>query len=107
MPFELPLPARWAAQGWRAKIREREGPEEPHVTILHGTLGWRFSLREWRCLDADPPARLVPEAVLEHVRAHVPILVAAWDAKYPSNLVRTPNATALEQAKRRKRKKLT
>jgi hypothetical protein len=90
MPEQLTLPEPWASQGWKAKIREREGPEEPHVTILHRTRAWRFSLRRWRCLDSDPPEREVPDGVIDYVRTKLPELVAAWDLKYPKNPVQTP-----------------
>jgi hypothetical protein len=35
MPFDVPLPKKLRAQGWRAKIREKERVEPPHITIMH------------------------------------------------------------------------
>ncbi|SRR6266571_1093730 len=59
MPFALKLPEPWASRGWKAKIRDRERLEPPHVTILHKTSAWRFELRSEKFLDRepDPPGR--------------------------------------------------
>ena len=105
MPEELALPEPWVSQGWKAKIRDREGPEEPHVTILHGTLAWRFSLRQWRYLDTEPSARLVPEEVLDFARANLARLVAGWDRMYPRNVVHSPEPPAEEAPKKPTRKR--
>ena len=35
MPFELPLPKKLKAEGWKVKIREKERVEPPHVTVMH------------------------------------------------------------------------
>lgn len=32
MPFKLDLPF-WEARGWKVKIFDKEGPEEPHVNV--------------------------------------------------------------------------
>jgi hypothetical protein len=34
MPFALRLLDAWARLGWKAKIREDERNEEPHVSII-------------------------------------------------------------------------
>jgi|GEM_PF-418121 hypothetical protein len=110
MAEELPLPEPWASQGWKAKIRDREGPEEPHVTILHGTRAWRFSIRRWRHLDDQPPTRLVPEGLLGYVHARLSTLIGWWDRKYPNNPVQSPEEESKEEKapkrpKRKRRKK--
>lgn len=105
MAEELPLPEPWASQGWKAKIRDREGPEEPHVTILHGTLAWRFSIRRWRHLDDRPPARLIPAELLAHVEGQLPTLILWWNRKYRFNLVQSPAEVPEERPKKPKRKR--
>ena len=51
MPFLLTLPAVWAARGWKAKIREDEHTEEPHVTIALKMWTRRVSLRSGEFMD--------------------------------------------------------
>ncbi len=86
MPYDLPLPPPWRAQGWRVKIRENESRETPHVTIWRGPASprWRVSLRDKSFLM--PPGgsrRDIPRAV----RRHWALLCGAWDAMYPDNPV--------------------
>lgn len=90
MPYQLPLPARCAAEGWKVKIREKERNEPPHVTILRRTLCWRLSLRDgtflippggsWADIDRDVRTTLQ----LPQIWA---ALQATWDGKYPENPV--------------------
>ncbi len=88
MPFDVPLPMKLKAEGWKVKIREKERVEPPHVTIIHKADEWRLGLRDRRLLvppggrikDIDPEVRQIIE---EHWEA----LIAAWDEKYPENPV--------------------
>ena len=85
MPFSLDFPEPWASQGWRAKIRDRERLEPPHVTILQKTKAWRFDLRSEQFLDKDPKPSDVPEPVVDVVRSNLPLLRQEWDRIYPEN----------------------
>jgi hypothetical protein len=87
MPFSLPLLPPWSSQGWKAKIRDRERLEPPHVTVLHRARAWRWNLRSGGFMDADPPADDVPEEIVAFIVEHLAELRAAWDAMYPSNPV--------------------
>jgi hypothetical protein len=104
MAKELSLPEPWAGRGWKAKIRESEGPEEPHVTILFRTFAWRFSIRNWRHLDREPPTRDVPQEVLDFVQRNLPTLIEWWDLKYPENPVRSSEEVPPEVSKKARRK---
>ena len=46
MPFDVPLPRRLKAEGWKVKIREKERVEPPHVTVMHKADEWRLGLRD-------------------------------------------------------------
>jgi hypothetical protein len=81
------LPQRYARQGWKLKIRDRERTEAPHVTVLFRTKAWRFGLRELRFLDREPPPREIPEAILDCIADQFLDLVGAWDEIYPFNKV--------------------
>jgi hypothetical protein len=87
MPFSLRLPDAWATLGWKAKIREDERNEEPHVSILFKLWTWRLSLRTGEFLDAAPPPRNVPAELVGWVWCHRELLRARWDEKYPENVV--------------------
>ncbi|MCZ7586082.1 MAG: hypothetical protein M5R36_23695 [Deltaproteobacteria bacterium] len=69
------------------KIRDRERVEPPHVTILYKTLAWRFGLRSEGFLDKVPEPGNVPIAVLDEIRANLPLLRTEWDRMYPENPV--------------------
>ena len=88
MPFDVPLPKKLRAEGWKAKIREKERVEPPHVTIMHRADEWRLGLRDGRLL-VPPGGRLkdIDPAVREIIEEHWDALVAAWDEKYPENPV--------------------
>ena len=87
MPFSLRLPEPWATLGWKAKIREDERNEEPHVSILFKLWTWRLSLRTGEFLDAVPRPRDVPAELVEWVWGQRELLRANWDEKYPENVV--------------------
>ena len=85
--FSLPLPPKWSAQRWKAKIRDQERSEPPHVTIIRATRSWRWGLRDQRFLDREPNPAEVPDEIVEHLRQNLAQLVAAWDERYPENPV--------------------
>jgi hypothetical protein len=87
VPFALNLPEPWASRGWKAKIRDRERLEPPHVTILHKTCAWRFDLRSEKFLDKEPKPRDIPEEVVGAVRSNLTLLRQEWDLMYPENRV--------------------
>ncbi|HVG43925.1 MAG TPA: hypothetical protein VM890_04320 [Longimicrobium sp.] len=87
MPFSLRLCEPWATLGWKAKIREDERNEEPHVSILFKLWTWRLSLRTGEFLDAVPPPRNVPAGMVEWIWCQRELLRARWDEKYPENVV--------------------
>jgi len=74
------------------KIRDREGPEEPHVSIIRRTTTWRVGLRALQVLDSEPPPDHLPKALLDLVREQATQLRAAWDSLYPGNPVREKEA---------------
>ncbi len=88
MPFELTLPAALASQGWKAKIREKERLEPPHVTIIRRTQAWRFNLRTMSFMDGQPDPASVPKELVQHIEANIEVLCFEWDTKYPHNPVR-------------------
>jgi hypothetical protein len=67
MAFSLSLPAALVAQGWKAKIRDRERTEPPHVTVLQKTRAWRVDLRTGRFLDKEPDPNDVPKELLNEL----------------------------------------
>jgi hypothetical protein len=87
VPFSLVLPEPWASRGWKAKIRDRERLEPPHVTILHGTRAWRLDLRSEQFLDREPEPRDLPTEIVDVVRANLPLLRGEWDRMFPENPV--------------------
>ena len=87
MAYALKLPKKFKDQKWKAKIRDRERTEPPHVTILHKTRAWRIGLRDGAFVDKEPPPGDVPDDLVHFVREHVGVLVAEWDRMYPENPV--------------------
>ena len=88
MPFNLPLPRRLKAEGWKVKIREKERVEPPHVTVIHKADEWRLGLRDSQSL-MPPGGRTkdIDSAVMQIIEEHWQQLIEAWDAKYPENPV--------------------
>ena len=86
MPFELALPRRLKAKGWKVKIREKERVEPPHVTIMHNAEEWRLGLRD-KALLVPPGGRLrdIDAEVMKIIENNWDQLKEAWDAKYPEN----------------------
>jgi hypothetical protein len=89
MAYELGLPPRLKADGWRAKIRDKECVEPPHVSVLHKTRVWRWSLRRKVFIDREPPQREVSSDLVLHLESHWQELAKAWDEMYPHNPVNT------------------
>jgi hypothetical protein len=87
VPFPLTLPEPWASRGWKAKIRDRERVEPPHVTILFKTSAWRFGLRTGTFLDKEPNPNEVPEEVMGAVGLNLALLREEWDRMYPENCI--------------------
>lgn len=85
MAFELNLPVPWESRGWKAKIRDRERVEPPHVTVMHKARAWRLGLRSELFLDKEPDPKEVPKEVVEVVRANISRLRMQWDLMYPEN----------------------
>jgi hypothetical protein len=88
MPYELPLPKKLKAEGWKVKIREKERVEPPHITVMHKARQWRLGLRNKELL-VPPGGRIkdIDDGVMRIVEEHWETLIAAWDAKYPENPV--------------------
>jgi hypothetical protein len=88
MPFEVPLPRKLKAEGWKVKIREKERVEPPHVTISHKADEWRLGLRD-KTLLVPPGGRIkdIDPAVMHIIEEQWEALIEAWDAKYPENPV--------------------
>ena len=86
MPYELLLPRKLKAQGWKVKIREKERVEPPHVTVLHNEDEWRIGLRDKELL-VPPGGRLkdIDVEVMRTIEKNWEQLKKAWDAKYPEN----------------------
>ena len=88
MPYSVTLPRQFATAGWKAKIRENERLEPPHVTIMRKTDEWRLGLRDGEFMV--PPGGSwndIPVKVREAVESHWDELIEAWDVRYPSNPV--------------------
>jgi hypothetical protein len=88
MPFDVPLPRKFKAEGWKVKIREKERVEPPHVTIMHRAEEWRLGLRDKQLLE-PPGGRIkdIDPAVMHIIEEYWERLIEAWDAKYPENPV--------------------
>ena len=101
MAVEIALLAPWDSRGWKAKIRDRERVEPPHVTILYKTAAWRVCLRTIEFLDRIPDPKEVPDEVLRDIQAKLPELRAAWDRMYAENPVfsRPPRNAKLKRTR--------
>jgi hypothetical protein len=88
MPFELPLPKKLRAEGWKVKIRDKERVEPPHVTVMRKADEWRLGLRDGALLvppggrikDIDPKVMRIIEDQWERLQRE-------WDERYPENPV--------------------
>jgi hypothetical protein len=88
MPFELALPKKLKAEGWKVKIREKERVEPPHVTVMHKADEWRLGLRDKKLL-VPPGGRIrdINAGVMQVMEEQWEMIIEAWDAKYPENPV--------------------
>src|SRR6056297_2728823 len=68
MPYKLTLAKALRLAGWKVKIHDAEGAEEPHVTIYRKLRKWRLSLRtghfldpgdKWSEIDDDVKSRIM------------------------------------------------
>lgn len=88
MAFSRELPNPLGSEGWKAKIRDKERLEPPHVTILHKRTEWRLGLRDGVFLV--PPGggwNEIDERVREAIEANWQLLCDEWDRTYPTNRV--------------------
>lgn len=91
MPYDLEISQTYSSAGWKAKIRDKERLEPPHVTIMKGTKSWRLDLRSGEFMDDDPPPRDVPKDLLAKVQQNMGKLREEWDKMYPTNPVGNNN----------------
>lgn len=89
MAYTLPLTAELKKKRWKAKIRDKETREPPHVTIIRGTDAWRIDLRTGAFMDDSPDPAEVPSDLIELVKIEETWrqLCDAWDQMYPNNPV--------------------
>lgn len=85
MVYALKMPKPLKDKGWKVKIRNWERTEEPHVTILWKTQGWRYNIREPGFMDSEPDPKLVPDDVVDHITKNLKLLREQWDKKHPEN----------------------
>lgn len=86
MAFDLKLSRQLAKSGWKVKIRDKERLEEPHLTIIKGTLCWRVGLRSRAFLD-EGRWKDFPDDLREAIEGNWNRLCREWDAVYPDNPV--------------------
>lgn len=103
MAFQLALPEPWASRGWKAKIRDRERVEPPHVSVIFKTNTWRLSLRTARFLDKEPPPGDVPAEVIDAVQSNLASLIEAWNQMYPANPVSSASPDKRRSARSKRR----
>ena len=87
MPYELPLPQQLRRAGWKVKIHDAEGPEDPHVTIYRKRRKWRWSLRKGRFLDPHDKWSQIDSTVRQLVAENAKTLRQKWDRLHPHNPV--------------------
>ncbi len=88
MPYEMPLPKKWAKARWKVKIFDGELLfEEPHITIVRGKTFWRISLRSRKFMDRSPPAADVPRELLDIISESWGNLAIEWNRRHAANPV--------------------
>lgn len=89
MAYSFPLSKQLSQEGWKAKIRDKERCETPHLTILFKTRAWRLSLRDGKFLDEGDKWSQIDKRVRAAITAAAALqeLREAWDAMYPENPV--------------------
>ena len=79
MPYDFTLPAKLANAGWKVKIHDAEGAEEPHVTIYKKLRKWRVSLRTKKFLDKHDKWSQIDKELKKEVDAAWKTLQKEWD----------------------------
>ncbi len=79
MPYTLTLAEILRRAGWKVKIHDVEGPEEPHVTIYRKLRRWRLSLRTGRFLDPGDRWSQINKRVRSAIEAAWDTLQMEWD----------------------------
>jgi hypothetical protein len=85
MAFSLLLPSDLTSAGWKLKIRDQEGREDPHITFIRGTTTYRWNLRTRDFMDRKPDPGDVPDHLVEIANNHHGLLVLEWARMYPEN----------------------
>ena len=86
MAYEVELPKQFRKSGWKAKIRDKERVEPPHVTVMRGPDAWRIGLRDGEFLV--PPGGSwsdIPKGVRSALEKACQELKGKWDETYPEN----------------------
>ena len=92
MPYEFPLSKKLKSQRWKIKVWDREGGEDPHVTIMFKENWWRWSIRRRQFMDTSPDPADIPKEVLailekgENYRQ----LCLGWNGVHPDDPVNVP-----------------
>lgn len=82
MPYPLKLRRSLTLAGWRVRIHDAEGPEEPHVTIYKKGRKWRLSLRTGEFLDAGDKWSQIDNDVRSAIRKKWSTLRKEWNKRY-------------------------
>ena len=82
MPYLLTLLRPLTLAGWKVRIHDAEGPEEPHVTIYKKSRKWRLSLRTGKFLDPGAKWSQIDSDVRSVVRKKWRILRKEWDKRH-------------------------
>jgi len=95
MPHDVRLSKVLEKAGWKVKVFDNEGAEEPHYTIMRKTQRWRVSLRTGHFLV--PPGggwNDIPEQVKAAIHAgnELERMRQYWDARNPHNPVKGAEA---------------
>ncbi len=89
MPYKVPLSKVRREAGWKVKIHDEEGPEEPHVTVYRKRRRWRVALRvnPGRFLDKGDKWSQLDKEVQTAIEKNWDDLRQAWDKRNPHNPV--------------------
>lgn len=85
MPYSLDLEHVLAQAGWKVKIHDAEGPEEPHVTIYKKLRRWRLSLRTAEFLDQGDKWSQIHKKVRAAIENEWHTIQDEWDRLHPHN----------------------
>lgn len=93
MPYKLTLSKVRRDAGWKVKIHDEEGPEEPHVTVYRKRRSWRVALRgdPGRFLDKEDKWGQLDKEVQTAIKGNWDELRKAWDELHPHNPVSSEN----------------